>query len=462
MLKHIVRYCLIILVLVLAVHFGYQGINAMSPLFKDHCLATLVMIVMTWTVYAGITSPRVRRWIFFWKRNSNEKFREKSTFNPVVLIRLQLVVAFLSIALLFGYIAQLEVERNTIFTAGIGGVMNAGWMLSFGAPLFEVWDYLERLELTLLTADKVWLAIVVGVSPVLTLSTAATLFRLPKFWAMLLPLSRREVCIFSDLNERAQKYANVIRRDHPDNPPYIVFCSDGRVDLVDTAAIAGPCLVLKQSICSLLLPRYVLRRISFYLVTDDDNLIIEHTIRLHEKYRRSGCRINCDSPAVLNEHVVDDLNSSVAREVKKEQDEKENEKKEKEKKKAERQEKRAMKRAAMVAKRKGKDKTDQGDEACADERIPKGGSQMETDGGQSNEICKKPEPCIGFTEDGQINRHSRGYARMVQASFIDVINEAIRVVYNSFHVSTPPLINEELLKRIAPHGEEIVLRALVR
>ena len=363
---------------------------------------TAGLVFFTWIGYVWIASPRFRFWRYLRKKDerAQAKLREESTFNPVVLMRLMLAVAFVSIALLFGRLSLLENGRNNGFTAIFAGVMNAGWMLSFGAPLFEVWDYVvDKLGLTLGTWDKAWLVIVAGFSPLLTLSTAATLFRLPKFWAMLAPFARREICIFSDLNERAQKYANAIRRAHPEDPPYIVFCSDGKVDPVDTAAIAGPSLVLKQNICGLLLPGYAMRRISFYLVTDDDNTIIEQTIRLQEKYKRSGCHINCVTPASLNEHVVDQLNQLIKKEDVRE--------------------------------------------------------------GRAKEAAPPEELRIEFTGDGQIDRSSRAYAKAVQASFIDVINEAIRVVYHSLHISEQPLINRELLQAIAPTQQPVTLRALV-
>lgn len=432
-------------VLISAVYWGGRFVLALSRPVVWHCCFTLALVFAVWAGYAWFTRPRYRTG----GSRKNKVIREESTFNPVMLMRLMLGVAFVSILVLFWHIAMLEKGRNNWFTSIFAGVMNAGWMLSFGAPLFEVWDYIERAGLQLQAADRVWIAFVSGFSPLLTVSAAVTLFRVPKLWAMMF-FGRREICIFSDLNERAQKYANAIRRTHSDQPPYIVFCSDGKVDLVDTANIAGPSLVLKQSICNLRLPRVALHRISFYLVTDDDNVIIEQTIRLHDKYQRKGCRINCVTPASLNEHVVDQLNYRIQKEDNKERKEKEARQEEKE---ARRQEKEKLRQERRDKWKK---------------RLSRDSKEADKPDEKKDEAAKKPvgrkadasEPCIRFV-NGQINRSNREYARMVQASFIDVINEAIRVVYHSLHISEEPLIDQRMLDCIMPESGTITLNALV-
>ncbi|MBQ2990216.1 MAG: hypothetical protein IJD60_02860 [Clostridia bacterium] len=405
----------------------------MSDLFLIHAVGTLILVIITWTVYALCTLPDFYRRVCFWQESARDDLQHTSYFNPVVLIRWLLMVAFLSIALLFGYIALLETERNNWFTAIFAGIMNAGWTFSFGAPLYEVWDYFEKVGLTLLPGDRAWIAFISGVSPVLALCTAVTLFRLPQFWGVLLFQRKRDICIFSDLNERAQRYANALKYAHPGKSPYIVFCSDGKVDPLDTSNIVGQSLVLKQNICNLHLPDHALRRIHFYLVTDNDSMIIDQAIRLQEKYVQRGCRINCVTSASLNEHVIDQFNMNAA--------EKPN--------KNVKQEGSNQETVQPIAPTKKEETT------------------SEILNPESNEDMKQEErdketEYIAFNKEGEITHESLSLVKKTQTTFINVINEAIRVVYHSFY-SNDPLINRVFLEKVIPKEaqENFTLEALV-
>lgn len=283
-----------------------------SPELQTHFWLTLLLFIGTAVLYTLRATEDVR------KQRSQDKLSAAdphdslhaapavSHFRAAVLIRWLLAPLFVSLMMLFFLFAQRDPINNPV-TAVVDSLLRAAQgMTPLGMSLNEMWEYAESIGLQLLTADRVWIAFMVGVAPVLSISTAATLFRVPLFWYMQRQ-KKRDICIFSDLNDRARMYASALQKAFPHNTPYIVFCSDGNMEN-EAANINGQSLVLKQGVCSLRLRRKALPRISFYLITDNENTIIEQALQLQNKYLHSGCHIHCVSAGNLNEHAIDQMN----------------------------------------------------------------------------------------------------------------------------------------------------------
>lgn len=377
----------------------------MSAPYVFHLIITILLVAGTWTIYAWHSSPDFRALLRhrFMRRDAAPScglapVKEASTFSPVTLMRWMLVAAFISLCCLFCPLTLKDTARNNAFTALVAGMLHSGMALSFGLGLPDIWDYFDRVAVSLLAGDRIWIATVVGLSPLLSISAAATLFRLPKFWLLLCFSGNRNICIFSDLNERSVKYAEALKCAEAENDPCIIFCTDREEDDVD--ALAGQNLVLHQNICNLHLPKWTLHRIHFYLIAEDENATIEQAALLQEKYLDQGCHIDCVSPGNLNEHIIDQLNRIAA--------------------------------------------------------------QRTASGLHSANAPAASEP-IRFTPDGRIAAVSAARANAMQTSFIDIINEAMRVVYQNLFESIPLLINREFLQQACSTEQQhpVILRVLV-
>lgn len=366
------------------------GSDGVSPEIGFHSFITITLVILVWGSYV------VRCWIGA-KREKREagpmaEFMEASSFSAVALIRRLLVAVFLSLVLLFFLMARRAAEHSSGFAMLVDCVIRAAQALSLGVSPQDMWEYAEDIGMQLLSFDQTWIALMVGVAPVLSISTAATLFRIPRF-QFLLRFSRRQICIFSALNDRATKYAKAVQKANPGNAPYIVFCAEGSEDKSDAANGVDQSLVLKNGVCSLRLPRRALRRISFYLIDDDRSIIIEQALRLQDKYLNCGCHIFCVSGGNLNEHAVDQMN-----------------------------------RAADLA----------------HQRAMKAGHRS-----------------IRFDRNEQVNIRSRSQAKTVQTSFVDVINEAARVIYHNLYDGSSLLLNQDFLSKVMPTEGELTVRVLV-
>ena len=342
-------------------------------------------------------------WVFYaWHcRQEGAEVDEESTFNPITLMRLLVIPVVVSLFFLLFMIRMIDRESN-VLAVGLDSIVQVGQMFSLDASIGDVLEEAEQLNLALTVYDRVWLSIVCALAPLLTVGVALSLFRVPKFLLMI--LLRREICIFSDLNERALIYAKALKRKSVGangkvirQRPYIVFCSDGDADTVDTTNVLGQSLVLKMNICNLFFPTTDLTHVSFYLVTDDENIIIEQASKLQQKYMKRGCRIYCVSAGDLNEDAVDQMNE--------------------------------------IANSDGDDPSVR--------KMPKGAE------------------VIVFDEDGGIVSGHEKYAKDVQTSFVEIIDETSRVVYQSLYDA--PLFNREFLERVFgdPTSGERRLRILV-
>ena len=337
---------------------------------------------------------------------SGNALNEKSAFNLVVLIRWLIAPTFLSIWFLYALVLRQEFFESFI---------RAAQVFSLDGSVRDVWVLAEELEYTFTGLEKGWLTFLFFLAPVLTFINAATIFKYPRFCLeMLNPFGRREIYIFSDLNERSKLYAEVLHRqaceaDGPEDAgkkgaakkkkvfrPYIVFCSDGRLGQVDTSDLAGQHLILKREICDIFVIWYTLRRTSFYLITSDENTIIEQAGKLKEKYTGHRCRIYCVTAGGLNEHAIDEMNK----------------------------------------------------------QHPAGKSGNEPDG-----------QIIRFTPKGELVEDSQSSANSIQESFIEVISEPIRVVYDLLYDpnARTPMIGEEFLRKLQASASSglTVIRVLI-
>ncbi len=361
----------------------------MSTFIVIHMLATVLVFCITALVYLSQRSARFRdacRQITGKAKEAADDLNEEDRFDPVVFIRWLLIPLFFSLVVFFIPLAYMDTDNNNLFTSVFDAIIRSGQTFSLDSSIQDVWAAADTVDLVLTPLDRAWIAFFLALAPILTAVTAATLFRIPKFW-FAMRFSRRKICIFSDLNERAKMYAEALLRgpaDHRDGrKPYIVFCSDGKLDNVDTSNLAGQHLVLRQEICDIyLLPR-ARKRARFYVISNDDNTTIEIAGKLQRKYGQDSCRIYCVSSGTLNEHAIDGMNRAVPK--------------------------------------------------PGDGESGKTGSEENKNGSD-----------IRF-EDGQIADTSDAAAEKIRHSYIEIVSEPSRVVYHTLYNRSDPLVDRAFL-----------------
>ncbi len=274
----------------------------MSTRILTHMLLTLLLMagtVIAYALHSGLIrlKPRGR---------TDREGAPEATFSPVTLMRWLIVPMFASLCIFFYPIIFGGVDQHTWFTSALESVMQTVRAFSFGVEIGGVWTAEAEMGEALGSWDRAWGALLLTLTPALTLSAAVTLFRGPRLWLMLWFSRTQEICIFSKLNARAEKYAKALRET--ETPPFIVFCGEPQAE-----ENAGRSLVIRRDVCNLRLPRKALPRISFYLVAEDDNIILDQAGCLQSRYGDRECHIYCVSSGRLDEYAIDQMNRQATR-----------------------------------------------------------------------------------------------------------------------------------------------------
>ena len=300
----------------------------MSRRILIHLIVTLAAfaLVTVWYFWRSSSSFRNACRRRLGSREQKDDLNEEDVFDPVFYMRSLMIPMLISLLWFFIPMAMRDEGRNNGISSLFDALIRSGQTFSLDSSIQDVWDAAESLQEHFTFWDRAWLSFILSMAPILTAVSAATLFQLPKFWFTMV-FSRREICIFSDLNERTKLYAEEMQRAYREKRegketipgrkrrmPYIVFCSDGREDEVDTSNLAGQSLVMKREISDIYLTGRARRRTSFYLMTEDDNTVIEQAGKLQKKYNAYASRIICISNGTLNELAIDQLNKNTYRE----------------------------------------------------------------------------------------------------------------------------------------------------
>ena len=175
------------------------------------------------------------------------------------------------------------------------------------------------VPLNLNCCENAYYSFMMLLAPLSTASILLSFFKTPQLWWRIYVTCRgTQAYFFSDLNERAVTYArSLLEKSRIENPeqkkqPIMVFCMDEeKPETGDIDALNVPgAVVLRSSISTLPLWQALvrMRRIHFYLVTDDENKKLNQAKKLLEKYHGSGCHIRCISAQQTNDYEVDQLN----------------------------------------------------------------------------------------------------------------------------------------------------------
>lgn len=280
-----------------------------------HALFSLLLFVFVYTVYAFHANVRWTCRLRQQLRKEKEAIDPPSSFSAASLLRLMILPVMVSVLALY-FVVQAETESAPLTFAGfIDNLIHVACTFSLeetasamknpesadGLAFFSNLHWLEDL----------WISLIMAAAPLLTLGTAASFFRLPRFWMML--MSRRHILIFSEVNPRALKYAEVLKdAPHPRTKkagklPFIVFCTDAEKTEVPEN---NQMLLLNRDVTNLHIPARKLKDIHFYLVDQNESGMIAKTYQLKEKHLQKGCRIFCVSDGTLSEHAIDQLNTA--------------------------------------------------------------------------------------------------------------------------------------------------------
>ena len=172
----------------------------MSPRIATHLVITLAAYLAAFLLYMSYASPRFRHWIpahLFHHRYDEDDLDEESLFNPVIFTRWLIIPTFISLWCLFYPMAQADLGRNSGFTSVFDAIFRSGQTFSMDSSIQNVWDMADDIQEVYTLWDRGWIAVILTIAPFLTLISAVTLFRLPKFWFTML-VSRRKICIFKN------------------------------------------------------------------------------------------------------------------------------------------------------------------------------------------------------------------------------------------------------------------------
>lgn len=264
-----------------------------------HAVITILAALITGVVYALLSNVH---WV---KKLLCRPFGilpgdQESTFSAATLMRLMLIPVALSVFMLWMILHSTDYSG---FSGWLDNLVTVARTFSMEENTAALMD--ENTYGVLNTWEKVWVSFVMAVAPMLTLTTAVSFFRLPRFWAML--LSGRRVLIFSDANPHAIQYASVLRQEKNGKPHVVFCCEEGAAVNVD----AGKALLLKRDITNLRIFKFIRKRVHFYLISDNENRVMKQAVALKDKYLPYGSRIYCVSNGLLNEHAVDEINRSL-------------------------------------------------------------------------------------------------------------------------------------------------------
>lgn len=361
--------------------------------------------------------------LFKWSSQRSEKRSEphqakQREFRYRVLVWSWTGVIFFSILLLLLKITTKE-NYNTNVTAVVDAALRSSQAFTTNFSLKDVLRAISEKRIMFNYFDRAWIAILMASAPLITVGNVVTLFRGPRLWFLLHFSRKRDICIFSCANDRALRYASALRAQ--DDSTVIVFCSDEKTkngDVDDTY------IVVKKSITALHMPTLPsLANISFYLIMDDENSLLEVADKLQRKYRSKNCHIYFVSSGKVNEHAIDRMNKEAVEANKPEQKD------------------RDRKRSPNTQ------NTAQPQEAAQGQQTVPG---QEED--RANEAAKadqedEKEKTIMVDQDGVLSGvRSRRENKRIRKSYVEIINEPSRVVY--YDLYQQPIIHTEMLKRI--------------
>ncbi|MBQ4640420.1 MAG: hypothetical protein IJB69_07900 [Clostridia bacterium] len=264
-----------------------------------HAVITILAALITGAIYALLSNVH---WVkkLLCRPFGIQPGDQESTFSAATLMRLMLIPVALSVFMLWMILHSTDYSG---FSGWLDNLVTVARTFSMEENTAALMD--ENTYGVLNTWEKVWVSFVMAVAPMLTLTTAVSFFRLPRFWAML--LSGRRVLIFSDANPHAIQYASVLSQEKNGKPHVVFCCEEGAAVNVDV----GKALLLKRDITNLRIFKFIRKRVHFYLISDNENRVMKQAVALKDKYLPYGSRIYCVSNGLLNEHAVDEINRSL-------------------------------------------------------------------------------------------------------------------------------------------------------
>lgn len=157
----------------------------------------------------------------------------------------------------------------------------------------------------------------------LPILTAGTVFEILQVYFGKIKIAfmlNKDIHIFSEINEKSINIAKLVKKDYPKDK--IIFCNSKKENEIDEFSSKGYVLI-KEDIKNLKI-NFGKNKIRFYILSKDEEKVLETTIKLIEKYKNSNCEIlsfigNDESKMILDEidkgkitlNIVDELQNSI-------------------------------------------------------------------------------------------------------------------------------------------------------
>ena len=170
--------------------------------------------------------------------------------------------------------------------------------------------------------EMVQILICIGLLSLPVLTAGTVLETLQKYFGKMRIafIRKKDLHIFSDVNDKTIKIAELIKNEFPKDK--IIFCRyNNSNDQIYTVRRKG--LYIKDDITTLNL-KLENQHAKFYVISQNDEEVLEQTITLIEKYRKQKCEILCftsneESKMILDEidkgntvvNIIDEIQSSI-------------------------------------------------------------------------------------------------------------------------------------------------------
>ena len=179
---------------------------------------------------------------------------------------------------------------NTVYYIIQAWLLNADISLvqneNIGNELMQIWVCAELLSLPILTAGTV-------------LETLQKYFGKMKMAF----IGKNDLHIFSDVNDKTVKIAELIKKDFTKDK--IIFCKyNSSNDQIFTVRRKG--IYTKDDITTLNI-KLSDRNTKFYMISQNEDEVLDQTITLIEKYRKQKCEILCFTSNEENKMILDEL-----------------------------------------------------------------------------------------------------------------------------------------------------------
>lgn len=116
-----------------------------------------------------------------------------------------------------------------------------------------------------------------------------------------------DIHIFSEINDKSIKMTEFIEKDYPNDK--IVFCNSKNTDQLPLSKKGK--VFIKEDITNLKI-KFGTKQVRFYVMEEQEEKVLEKTVKLVEQYKKHKCEILCFTSNEENKMILDELDKEKA------------------------------------------------------------------------------------------------------------------------------------------------------